>query len=112
MERHARTAGGLPLPKGSVLTLLIAEGDCDAAPIRPRGTPCEVSLVAGDRLVLRWDSRLKQGVPKRHNIFSVPYEAAFDQCLIADAEEVGGGKEDFELTETVFHDWSGTVGAF
>ena len=29
-----------------------------------------------------------------------------------DVLEVGGGKEDFELTETVFHDWSGTVAAF
>jgi hypothetical protein len=80
--------------KGGVVTLDWSKCcDCEAAPIRPRGTPCEVSLVEGDRLVLRWDSRLKQGVPKRHNIFSVPDEAAFDECLLGDAVEVGGGDD-------------------
>merc|ERR1719161_3034421 len=61
--------------------------DSEDDPIRPPGTPCEISLIAGDMLILSWDS------VKRHNIFSVPDESAFDDCYIEEAEEVGGGED-------------------
>ena len=65
--------------------------------MRPAGTPCEVSLTAGETLRLTWAASTYS-----HNVFEVQSEDAFDRCLLGSATEVANiGAEIEQLRETV-----------
>lgn len=72
--------------------------DCHDEPTKAAGTPCEVTLLAGETLRLRYESSLYA-----HNVFQVPDEDAFDKCLMDDASEVAGKEEGVTSLDISLH---------